>query len=290
MTKKTLYIEIFQPFAQYRNSFTFYYAQSYPLPPKSTILGMLQNACDDWYGKKREYKENGKIKNKWVDLKISIHGGFESVFWNYQQLIKGEIAIGSAGLINRHERNPLGKIWHPLYHSTITAQRTPVYQQELFNGYLYLFVRGDEEIIQEIMSALDKPKKILYLGRSEDVAFIRKVEPVKGNEKKAKKSLWLTYPTYIKKKIENNDEEIEFPIKNQKYPVYSIPVYMLFLNSGTPVRNKAEINKETKREVEFETVIYTGFDYILKLSEGITYEEFQVNGKKFRIISEFGWL
>ncbi|MGB9831021.1 MAG: CRISPR-associated protein Cas5, partial [Fervidicoccus fontis] len=49
-SKNTLFVEIFQPFAQYRNPFTFYYAQTYPLPPKSTILGMLQNAVEDWYG------------------------------------------------------------------------------------------------------------------------------------------------------------------------------------------------------------------------------------------------
>lgn len=65
---------------------------------------------------------------------------------------------------------------------------------------------------------------------------------------------------------------------------------MVFSNNGKPVRNKAEISKETKREVRFETVIYTGFDYILKLSESVPYEEFQINGKKFRIVSEFGWL
>jgi CRISPR-associated protein Cas5t len=49
MSEKTLFVEIFQPFAQYRNPFTFYYAQSYPLPPKSTIIGMLQNATDRYY-------------------------------------------------------------------------------------------------------------------------------------------------------------------------------------------------------------------------------------------------
>ena len=47
---KIFLMEIFQPFAQYRNPFTFYYAQTYPLPPKSTIIGMLQNAQNDWYG------------------------------------------------------------------------------------------------------------------------------------------------------------------------------------------------------------------------------------------------
>ncbi|MBE8538703.1 CRISPR-associated protein Cas5 [Geoglobus acetivorans] len=284
MSEKTLYIEIFQPFAQYRNPFTFYYAQSYPLPPKSTLIGMLQNATNDFYGHKFG------IEN-WWSLKTSIHGGFETVFWNYQQMIKGEIAIGDVGLINKHDRNPLGKTWHPLYHSAITAQRTPVYQQELFNGHIHVFLRGNKEILEKIESSLNVPNKVLYLGRSEDVVFVKKAEFVDGVENTAKKSLWLTYPTYIRKEIRHeNGERKEFPMKNQKYPVYSIPVCVLFLNDGTPVKNKAEITKKTERKVSFDTVVYTGFDYVVKLSESITYEEFQINGKKFRIISEFGWL
>ncbi|MEM5832075.1 MAG: CRISPR-associated protein Cas5, partial [Candidatus Aenigmatarchaeota archaeon] len=66
MSNRVLYIEIFQPFAQYRNPFTFYYAQTYPLPPKSTIIGMLQNAVGDWYG--------NKYRDSWWKLKVSVHG------------------------------------------------------------------------------------------------------------------------------------------------------------------------------------------------------------------------
>jgi len=273
MRERTICIEVFQPFAQYRNPFTFYYAQTYPLPPKSTIIGMLQNATDMYYDL------------EFWKLKISVHGGFESVFWNYQQLIKGYVEIDR----NFRVMNQ-GK---PLYNEGVKSQRTPVHQQELFNGHLYLFIRGAEKIIDEILCALENPKKILSLGRSEDVIFIRKIHAdlETDNAKTARKSLWLTYPTYIRREIRCEDgERREFPMKNQKYPVYSIPVYVLFLNGGTPVRNKAEITKKTERKVSFETVVYTGFDYVVKLSESVTYEEFQINGKKFRIVSEFGWL
>lgn len=286
MPEKTLFIEIFQPFAQYRNPLTFYYAQTYPLPPKSTIIGMLQNAVNDYYG------HNYGIE-KWWNLKISVHGGFETVFWNYQQLIKGDVSISIAGLINKHDRNPLGNIWHRIYNSSIKAQRTPVYQQELFNGHLYLFIKGEENLIDEIKVSLEKTKKILSLGRSEDIIYIRKISEILNSEikqKEAKKSLWLTYPTYLKEKIELYGNKKEFPIKNQKYPVYSIPTFVIFHNNGIPVKNKAEITKETKRDVKFETVIYTGFDYVLKLSEPVKFEEFVNDNKKFRIISDFGWL
>jgi len=273
MNEKIIYIELFQPFAQYRNPFTFYYAQSYPLPPKSTVIGMLQNATDRYYDL------------EFWKLRVSIHGGFESLFWNYQQLIKGYVVVDS----NLRVKNQ-GK---PLYNEGFKAQRTPVYQQELFNGHLYLFIKGPKEIVDEIHSALERPNKILSLGRSEDVVYIRKVldiDPKNIETKTVKKNIWLTYPTYIRLKANGK----RFPIKNEKFPVYSIPIRVEFWNDGKTIKNKAEINKKTERKVQFETVIYTGLDYVVYLSEEVEIEIFKLNlnGKKliFKIPLDFGWL
>jgi len=284
--ERTLFIELFQPFAQYRNPFTFYYAQTYPLPPKSTITGMLQNAAGKYYD-----------ESFW-NLKVSVHGGFESIFWNYQNLIKGDISIGKIGLLNKHDRNPLGgSIWHPLYYSNIKAQRTPVHQQELFNGHLFIFLRGNEDLIELIKSSLENPEKILYLGRSEDVAFIRNVIDInaydaESNVKAVKKNIWLSYPTYIK--LKDKDSRKQFPIENEKFPVYSIPVRVEFWDDGNRIKNKAELSKETERKVDFETVIHTGLDYVIYLSDEVKIETFKLNlnGKNlvFKIPLEFGWL
>ncbi|MGB9677037.1 MAG: type I-B CRISPR-associated protein Cas5b [Candidatus Ratteibacteria bacterium] len=266
----TIFLEAFQPFAQYRNPFTFYYAQTYPLPPKSTIIGMLQNACDDWYG-------NNFGVEKWWELKVSIHGGFETIFWNYQNLIKGETKLNNSKLI--------GGDGLPLYGEGRKSQRSPVYQQELFNGHLYIFLRGQEELIDKIKECLEKPKKVLTLGRSEDVIFIKNIKEVNpDNTAEVEGDLKLTYPTYIKR---------SFPIKNKKYPVYSIPVEVIFENSGSKVTHKAEIDKDnTEREVKFEPVIYTGYDYsiLIKENESIEVEFYDIDNKKIRIINEWGWL
>lgn len=280
MTEKTLYIEIFQPYAQYRNPFTFYYAQSFPLPPKSTVIGMLQNATNRFYDE------------EFWKLRLSIHGGFESVYWNYQQLIKGYPKIEIKGnkllVVNQGL---------PLYNEGKKAQRTPVHQQELFNGHLYIFIRGKEDLIKEIYSALEKPKKVLSLGRSEDIVFFRSLmlfdeKDNRIKHSKSERSLWLTFPTYIKKEIKlNGNARRIFPIKTHKYPVYSIPVFVAFYNNDTPIRNKAEIKKDkTERKVEFQTVIYTGFDYVIRLLEPVNYEEVIIDDKKFRLIEDFGWL
>lgn len=280
MTEKTFYIEIFQPYAQYRNPFTFYYAQSFPLPLKSTVIGMLQNATNRFYDE------------EFWKLRLSIHGGFESVYWNYQQLIKGypkiEIKENKLLVVNQGL---------PLYNEGKKAQRTPVHQQELFNGHLYIFTRGKEDLIEEIYSALEKPKKVLSLGRSEDIVFVRSLmlfdeKDNRIKHAKSEKSLWLTFPTYIKKEIKlNGNVRRIFPIKTHKYPVYSIPVFVAFYNNDTPIRNKAEIKKDkTERKVEFQTVIYTGFDYVIRILDPLSYEEVTIDDKKFRLIEDFGWL
>ncbi|MCX8174232.1 MAG: type I-B CRISPR-associated protein Cas5b [Thermoplasmata archaeon] len=268
MPTEFLFMEFFQPFAQYRNPFTFYYAQTYPLPPKSTIIGMLQSALGDWYG-------SNLGTDRWWNLKVSVHGGFESVFWNYQSLIKGTVELKGAKLMNQGL---------PLYGGGITSQRTPVHQQELFNGHLYIFIKGDSQLLDDIKEAIEHPKKVLCLGRSEDVVFLRNCEFTQASKKnKVKKSLWLTYPTYLLKE--------HLPIQNQKYPVFSVPVKVLFKNGNENVTSKAEITKNTKREVVFNTVVFTGTDYVVYLNNReIDVEVFDIKGKNFKIPTKAGWL
>ncbi|MEN4017567.1 MAG: CRISPR-associated protein Cas5 [Methanobacterium sp.] len=279
MERVTL-LEIFQPFAQYRNPFTFYYAQSYPLPPKSTIIGMLQNIT------RRYYDED------FHEIKISVHGGFESFFWNYQSLIKG-----AKNGINLMKYKGEIKLWNqgfPLYGRGITSQRSPVFQQELFNGHLYIFLKGKEDLVEEIEKSLLNPSKIPYIGRSEDIIFLRSVyseEDFSFSEKIAKKNIWLTQPAYIKLKSKNDSYQ-EFPIKNEKFPVYSIPLKVTFKNGEDPITNKAEITKSTKRVPEFETVIYTGLDQVIFLKDEVKVENYNIKDKNltFKIPEEFGWL
>jgi len=269
MAEKILFIELFQPFAQYRNPFTFYYAQTYPLPPKSTIIGMLQNACNDWYG-------NRYGMEKWRKIKVSVHGGFESVFWNYQNLIKGDVELKNDG-----------KLWNqelPLYGKGIKSQRTPVYQQELFNGHLYIFIKGEDDLIEIIKKSLEHPLKVLSLGRSEDVVFIKDIKEITPPQKiNVEGDIKLKYPTYILAE--------KLPISNIKYPVYSIPLTVHFKRQGQFVKHKPEITKESERIVDFKKVIYSGYDYNIILREDVSIESefYELDGRRV-IIVEGGWL
>ncbi|BAT71826.1 CRISPR-associated protein Cas5 [Thermosulfidibacter takaii ABI70S6] len=275
--QRILALEIFQPFAQYRNPFTFYYAQTYPLPPKSAIIGMLQNATNCFYD-----------ENFW-NLKVSVHGGFESTFWNYQNLIKAT----KTGIVLKKYQDKLTLFnqGYPLYGEGQTSQRSPVNQQELFNGHLFIFIKGPTELISKIKVALKKPRKILYLGRSEDIVFIRKVwtqDELENSRKDIKSFFILQFPTYIRLKSENGRE---FPISKDKYPVYSIGTYVRFVNNGKPIRNRVEIVLGvTERESKFATVIYAGNDSPIILKESLSIESYKTGNKIFKIPEDFGWL
>ncbi|WP_297509969.1 type I-B CRISPR-associated protein Cas5b [Thermococcus sp.] len=275
MAEKTLLIELFQPFAQYRNPFTFYYAQTYPLPPKSTIIGMLQNALNDWYGKERGI-------DNWWSLKVSVHGGFESVFWNYQQLIKATKT--GISIVHFKGRPTLWNQNLPLYGFPITSQRSPVLQQELFNGWLYILIRGDKDFLGEIKEAIDRPKKVLSLGRSEDVVFLRRVGFIEGKEKRAQE-VAIRYPTYVRVPIEM--------LRKKEYSTYSTPVRVVFKNNGNPVKHKAEINAETFRDVKFESVIYVGAWTFLKFKNKVKLEEYPLDDVPLKVVADekaSGWL
>jgi len=287
--EKIVLIEAFQPFAQYRNPFTFYYAQTYPLPPKSAIIGMLQNATERYYD-----------PELW-NINVSVHGGFESVFWNYQNLIK---ATTSGITLKKYRgRLVLFNQGFPLYGETQTSQRSPVSQQELFNGHLFIFLKGPSKLIDEVKEALEHPQKVLYLGRSEDVIFIKKIYELEKEEPKPSKGfIRVRYPTYIKLELKKNGRSIKFPKNKDKFPVYFVGTNVRFKNGDKLVSNKAEITKETEREAKFEPVIYAEAGSVIILKDPqkdknaipIKISTFKIfsNSKKmtFKIPEGFGWL
>lgn len=266
---RLLLIHCTQPFAQYRNPFTFFYAQTFPLPPKSTIVGMLQNATNRYYD-----------ETFW-DLEISVHGGFESTFWSYSSMIKGEVYFENGKLWNKPKGTPL-----PLYGNYKTSQRTPVIMQELYNGHLWIFIRDRNGFPywDELIQAITIPNKVLCLGRTEDIIFIRNVkegQAIQQNSETIKKNLWVHYPTYLKDDI---------PLKNKKYPVYSIPVKVVFKNNDTPIKSKLEIDKTTERDSKFKTVVYAGLDSAFYLTEPIEADVFKIGEQTFTIPVDNGWL
>ena len=75
-------LKLFQETACYKKPFAFKVAETYPLPPYSTVIGMFHKILQ---AKSGEY----------YPMNISVQGEFESIFSNYQTLRmykgKGEV-------------------------------------------------------------------------------------------------------------------------------------------------------------------------------------------------------
>ncbi len=311
-----IFTYFFQPFAQYRNPITFYYAQSYPLPPKATLIGLFQRITNRYYD-----------EDFW-DLKISIHGGFESRFWNLQQLI----GTSRIGFIRNQERAFIGikselqlggDDFLPLYgHMTkmlAKAYRSGMtHQEELFNGHIYLFIKGREDLLEDIYTALKKPPTIIRLGRSEDIVFVREVlwipdsDNVILEERRVKNTLMLSFPTYLRLVKIKDEDYVLTDDCIRRFPTYMIPIRQSFYivlgnrkKSSKPTLREEKIKirdiyelfsakfKERMREVEFEIVLWTGFNAILEFRKETRVWLIKITNRrrlKFWIIDDIGWL
>jgi len=303
--EKILFIYFFQPFAQYRNPLTFYYAQSYPLPPKTTIVGFLQNIT------RRYFDES------FWELKVSIHGGFESRFWNFQQLI-GTKSLFFAQYGNRMylhadfdgRKSPLYGIQTRLIAKAYRSGATR--QEELFNGHIFMFIRGDAELLEEIYNALRSPPQVLRLGRSEDVVFVRDLRWMPDSDataeiREVKQSIELIFPTYIRLSDKLRLKERSL----RRFATFTIPVRQKFYILKT-TRKRAKDYLETpaqslselfsyrfearRRDIDFETVIWTGFNAVLEFEEPTNVLFVRIKNRttgdilRFRIVEDYGWL
>ena len=95
------------------------------------------------------------------------------------------------------------------------------------------------------------------------------------------KNLWLHYPTYFKWGM---------PLKNKKFPVYSMASRVVFTNQGIPIKNKSELNSNTLREAKFDPLIYSGLDYAIYLKQAIMVDIFAFDGDNFMIPRDYGWI
>lgn len=68
---KTLRLKIFQDTACYKKPFAIKVAETYPLPPYSTVKGMIHYILDT---------------NEYIPMSISIQGNYEGIFTNYQTM------------------------------------------------------------------------------------------------------------------------------------------------------------------------------------------------------------
>ena len=137
---KILKLKIFQETACYKKPFAFKVAETYPLPPYSTVIGMF-------------HKILGADSGEYYPMNISIQGEYESIFSNYQNL-----------------RMFKGK-------DQVTAMPRNVHQ--LLNVHLLIHVKAEDDVIDKIYSNIINGAETFTLGRNEDLIRVEEIKYVK---------------------------------------------------------------------------------------------------------------
>ena len=134
---KILKLKLYQETACYKKPFASKVAETYPLPPYSTIIGMFHKIIQAMAG-------------EYFPMNISVQGSYEGIFSNYQSL-----------------RMYKGK-------DKVTSMPRNVHQ--LLDVNLIIHVQAEDEIIDKIYQNIINGIETFTLGRNEDIVRIDSIK------------------------------------------------------------------------------------------------------------------
>lgn len=176
---KILKLNLFQETTCYKKPFSFKVSETYPLPPYSTVIGML-------------HKIIGANPGEYYDMDISIQGNYESIFTNYQSL-------------KNYKKD--GKI---------TTMPRDVHL--LHNVELVIHVKAEDEIIDRIYENIIHGKETFTLGRNEDLVRVDSVKII-NEPKIVRQKFINKYNAYVPLKYTDKYENgINYKL-NSKYTI-----------------------------------------------------------------------
>ena len=163
---KSIRLKLKQNLVNYKLPTSFQLKETYPLPPYSTVIGMVHNTCNY-----TEYKP----------MKISVQGKYHS--------ITSEIFHSYSFSPENIEKDRLNKYFSIVGEDKkITGiYKGPVYQNLLVDVELVIhIVPEDENLVEEIFNAFKTPHEYISLGRREDLVVVDEVKIVEISEERIK--------------------------------------------------------------------------------------------------------
>lgn len=191
--KEVLKIKIYQPEAHYRIPFSYQRRFTYPIPPYSTIKGLICNLL----GIKSESDEKFKLIK---ELSLAIYGRYESLIKEY------------IWFRNLEKESHISR-FHVVTNRTIDnvpqhqGGQMPVTVDVLHNVNLLIYIyHPDENFLNCIKGAIEKPSNRLstiHLGRAEDWLVLEEINYITLQQKPLQ---GFTYFAWIpEKKFANYD-------------------------------------------------------------------------------------
>lgn len=231
-----------QTLASYRKPSSMQIKESYPLPPYSTVIGMIHNACG--------YLE-------YVDMDISIQGSYHSKVNELYTRYEFKPSFYEKGRHSVEVTSKEGK-------STGLAIG-PANVELLTNIKLIIhIVPKQEEKVQEIYEALKNPREYLSLGRREDLLVVEKVDIVEIKDTILERDTNLKQDAYVplhcidtQEDGDSNDISTIYKL-NKKYTI-NPKTNIRFWNEQVLVRHfskESTIYKRTKVKTDGEDFVF----------------------------------
>lgn len=198
---KGIRIEVYQNLVNYRKPTSFQLKETYPLPPYSTVIGMIHAACGF---------------TEYVPMKVSIQGRYHSKVndvWTRYEFAGATFEEGRHQLkINSSDGKSYGVI------------RGVSTTELLVDVELILHVvPEDKSYIPIIIESLQSPPEYLSLGRREDLLQINLVKEVEISQEYTTVEQSILYDIYVPKSLLDESEDfIEFGTSYQLNKTYEI--------------------------------------------------------------------
>lgn len=178
--KKAVKLEIYQNLVNYKKPTSFQLKETYPLPPPSTVIGMVHFACD--------YKE-------YIPMKVAIQGKYHSKINDLYTRYEFAAASYEEG---RHNV----KLDSSTENKSYGMMRGISTTELLVDNVLVLYIcPEDQEKVEEIYNAFLYPREYLSLGRREDIVQINSVKITEIEEVELNDDVTIKYDTYIPEKL-----------------------------------------------------------------------------------------
>lgn len=156
---KALRLDLYQETACYKKPFAFKVSETYPLPPYSTVKGMLHYLLE---------------ANTFIPMKISVQGSYDTLTTDYQthyffkKATTSEFILTSDGLGAEQNLNDITTM--------------PIYMHMLYNVHLIIHIYAEESVMDQIFYRINHGETHLSLGRREDLVRIDRCELVEIGE------------------------------------------------------------------------------------------------------------
>jgi len=152
---KVLRLKLYQQTACYKKPFASKVAETYPLPPHSTVKGMLHAVLE---------------ANELIPMQISVQGGYDTLMTDYQihyffkQHSTPEFILTTAGLGMDRQLEEITTM--------------PIYTHMLYDVNLVIHVQAEQSVMEELERRIKDSSTTLSLGRWEDLLRVDECEIV----------------------------------------------------------------------------------------------------------------